>query len=105
MSTEAASNLDLSISPVADPVSLRELSVILVKHYGLHTGRYDLLVEFQIGMGSVGPDPQSVLPGAMIGLSRVGLMPSQKDGPTTVDAATVNPAKKARKKSTQEKSA
>jgi hypothetical protein len=77
---------------------LRELAEILVRHYGLRDGRYELLVEFQIGMGSVGPDAQSALPGAMIGISRVGLIPSQKDGPTTVDAALVNPPKKPRRK-------
>lgn len=90
-------------TPVESPVSLRELSEILVKHYGLHAGCYDLLIEFQIGMGAVGPDEQSALPGAMIGVSRVGLIPSRKDGPTTIDAAIINPPKKIRKKTPREK--
>lgn len=85
-------------APIGTPLSMRDLAAVLVKHYGLHEGRYDLLIEFQIGMGAVGPDPTALTPGAMIGVSRVGLMPSQTDGPTTVDAAIVNPAKKARKK-------
>jgi hypothetical protein len=70
---------------------MRELAAILVKHYDLHEGRYDLLVEYQIGMGAFGPDPASTTPGAMIGISKVGLMPAQGDGPTSVDAAIVNP--------------
>lgn len=77
---------------------MRDLAGVLVKHYDLHEGHFDLLVEFQIGMGAVGPDPSALTPGAMIGVSRIGLMPSRADGPTTVDAAIVNPAKKSRRK-------
>jgi hypothetical protein len=84
--------------PVEVPLSMRDLAGVLVKHYGIHEGLFDLLVEFQIGAGAVGPDPTALTPGAMIGVSRVGLMPSKVEGPTTVDAAIVNPAKKPRKK-------
>ncbi|MDZ4251930.1 MAG: hypothetical protein U1A72_05080 [Sulfuritalea sp.] len=85
-------------TPVEAPLSMRDLAGVLVKHYDLHEGHFDLLVEFQIGMGAVGPDPSALTPGAMIGVSRIGLMPSRADGPTTVDAAIVNPAKKSRRK-------
>ena len=85
-------NINLPPVPVEQPLSMRDLTVALIKHYGIHEGRYDLLVEFQIGMGAVGPDPASVTPGAMIGVSRVGLMPAKGNGPTSVDAALVNPA-------------
>lgn len=85
-------------TPVDALLSMRDLASVLVKHYGIHEGRFDLLVEFQIGMGAVGPDPTALTPGAMIGVSRIGLMPSKTDGPTTVDAAIANPVKKSRKK-------
>jgi hypothetical protein len=84
--------------PVGSPLSMRELSEVLVKHYGIHEGKFDLMIEFQIGMGAVGPDPANVTPGAMIGVSRVGLIPVDVMGPTTVDAAIANPAKKASRK-------
>jgi hypothetical protein len=84
--------------PVEVPLSMRDLAGVLVKHYGIHEGLFDLLVEFQIGTGAIGPDPTALTPGAMIGVSRVGLMPSKVEGPTTIDAAIVNPAKKALKK-------
>ncbi len=77
---------------------MRELAGVLIKHYDLHDGRYDLLVEFRIGTGAVGPDPAALTPGAMIGVSRVGLMPAIADGPATVDAGIINPNKKLRKK-------
>jgi len=86
---------NIAAIPLAfEPLSMRELAAVLVKHYGIHEGRFDLAIEFQIGVGGVGPDPENRLPGAMIGVHKVGLMPSKADGPTTVDAAEVNPAKK-----------
>lgn len=85
-------------TPVETPLSMRDLAGVLVKHYDLHEGHFDLLVEFRIGTGPVGPEPAALTPGVMIGVSRIGLMPSRADGPTTVDAAIVNPAKKSRKK-------
>ncbi len=79
---------------------MRDLASVLVKHYGLTEGIYDLVVEFQIGTGAVGPDKDSLMPGAMIGVSRVGLVPTTKQGPNTVDAALTNPTKTLRKKTT-----
>lgn len=85
-------------TPVESPLSMRELAAVLVKHYDLHDGKYDLLLEFQIGMGLVGPGPKALTPGAMIGISKIGLIKSTADGPTTVNAADINPAKKNIKK-------
>ncbi|WP_097458707.1 hypothetical protein [Mangrovitalea sediminis] len=85
-------------TPVADPLSLRELTEVLIKHYGIHEGQYDLLVEFKIGVGALGPNQELALPGAMVGVSRLGLVKSTKMGNNTVDAAEVNPVTKARKK-------
>lgn len=76
---------------VSDPLTMRELAVALIRHYGLHEGKYDLMMEFQIGVGAIGPDPVSQSPGAMIGVSKIGLTRSKADSPMTVDAAVVNP--------------
>lgn len=97
MSTEKTGP-DQPPKPVEKPLSMLDLAAILVKHYGLHNGCYDLMVEFQIGAGPVGPQNGTRMPGAMVGVSRVGLIPSRTGGPTTVDAAIVNPTKKTRKK-------
>lgn len=85
--------------PVAAPLSLEDLAVLLVKHYGLSEGTYDLLLQYQIGTGAVGPDKDHLVPGVMMGVSHVGLAPSTKSGPSTVDASLVNPTKKPRRKS------
>lgn len=74
---------------VGTPLTMRELTEMLVKHYGLTCGLFDLLVEFQIGTGTVGP-PDNPVPGAMIGFSRLTLVPASKIGPGTVDAADVS---------------
>ncbi|WP_020484032.1 hypothetical protein [Methylomonas sp. MK1] len=85
---------------VAPVLSLRELTELLVKHYGIHEGKYDLLMEFQIGTGMFGPTPEATLPSAFVGISKIGLMPTSVESATTVDAAIVNPgkSKKSRKK-------
>lgn len=81
---------------VAMPVnfSLRELAEVLVRHQNFHSGNYEVSVNFEIAVGAVGPSANALLPGAMIGISGVGLVPALAIGPHTVDAAEVNPAPK-----------
>ena len=82
--------------------SLIEMTEILIKNQGLHEGLYNLSVQFQIAVGAVGPSPESICPGAMMGISRIGLSRTKKEKANihTVNAAEVNPApkKRARKK-------
>jgi hypothetical protein len=77
--------------PVATPLAIREVIELLIKHYGLHEGKYDLLLEYQFGAGAFGPTPETVNPGVMIGIAKLGLTRAEKVGPLTVDAGTVNP--------------
>lgn len=91
MPTDSAVSPEIPV-PVETPLSMQELSTVLIKHYGLHEGRYDLLVEFLIGSGPIGPDPAGLVPGVMLGVRHVGLMVANVNKPTTVDAAVVNPA-------------
>ena len=108
MSTKNAAD---DFDAVAPPLSMQELARVLVRHYGLSTGKYDLGIEFQIGTGPVGPDKASLVPGVILGVKSVGLARSTTDGPMTVDAEGVDqvpepqaavssepPAKKARRK-------
>lgn len=83
--------------PVGQPLTLAELAATLIKHYDLHEGQYKLLVEYQIGTGTVGPNPESLSPGLLIGFAKFGLLPTNEVGPHVTDAAVVNPAKKPRK--------
>lgn len=85
-------------TPVESPLSLKELAIALVKHYKLKKGAYDLLLEYQIGTGGVGPDKDSLVPGVMIGVCRVGLVSAAREGPNSVDAAEIYAAERAKKK-------
>lgn len=72
--------------PVKPPLSLLEIGKLLVEHYELKEGKYELLLEFSIGIGSVGPTPENRMPGAMLGVSKIGLVETEKDGPLTINA-------------------
>lgn len=85
------------IEQVGTPLSVKELTALLIKHYGIHEGNYDLLIEFQIGMGAFGPTPDMQAPGAMIGISKMGLVKAPQVSVLTVDAALVNPPEKQRR--------
>lgn len=81
--------------------------MLLVRQFQLHTGRYQLAIGFRLGVGSVpGPDGSQPVPGAMMGVENVSLIPVPDNisGPNIIDAAQVNPAPKAssrlRKKAT-----
>lgn len=79
---------------VAAPLDMHEIATVLVKHYGLHSGQYNLLIEFQFGISNIGPDPKVSIPGVMVGIKKLGLIPhtEEQSGPFTIDAAVVNPA-------------
>lgn len=93
-----------SSNPIAQPappefvgmMSLTDLAILLIKHNGISDGLFNASIEFNIGVGEMGPTPSSIFPCAMIGVSRVGLSKVAQAGPNTVDAAIVNPAKKPR---------
>jgi hypothetical protein len=87
--------------PVIFP--LTDISEMLVKKLGKHEGHFEISLEFQIGVGAVGPSQESVLPGAIIGVKGVGLREVESPNPLSVDAAVVNPLveKKTRSKSTK----
>lgn len=97
VSTEPDSTNSLP-TPIESPLSMRDLAILLVKHYGLHEGRYDLTVEFQIGVGGVGSDVTNLSPGATFAVKKVGLVPTQAFGGASVDAGEVNPTTKGPKK-------
>ncbi len=75
--------------------SHRDLVETLIRKQGLHEGVWTLA--FQLGMAATqvpspaGGDP---LPGAVLSIFAVALQKADKEGPTALDAAKVNPAKK-----------
>lgn len=101
MSNTSTSLPDLpSVGPqpvtVGNPLSTRELTELLIKHNALHDGHYELLVEFMIGAGNMGPSPETAAPSAIVTVSKFGLVNAQLGSVSAVDASVVNPAKKRR---------
>ena len=83
---------DSNNETVSEPLSLIEMTEVLIKHYGFHEGMYNLSVEFQIGVGNVGPDPLMAGPGAAISIHRIGLTGAPvPPNNSSVDASIVNP--------------
>jgi len=76
--------------------SLIEITEILIKSQRLHEGLYNLSVQFQIAVGAVGPSPETISPGAIIGITRIGLAKTEEKNANinTVNAAEINPAPK-----------
>jgi len=93
-------NLNQS-APIDTPLSIGEITTVLIKHYGLNEGYFDLSIEFNIGIGAVGPNPDALLPGGMFGVSRIGLVRSKNAGPLSIDAAKVNPKKRQTKRTSK----
>jgi hypothetical protein len=88
--TLAAVGTAVGESP-AEPLSLRELGELLVRHYEISEGIYELTVEFQLGVGALGPSPTELLPSAIASVSRIGLrrVPEGKPGPGLIDASAL----------------
>ena len=82
-------------------LTLRDMTEILIKHNKLHEGIYSLSFEFKVSVGAVGPEPKSAYPGAIIGVSRVGIIKTNKENIHSVDAAIVNPLVKSPTKKIQ----
>ena len=78
--------------PNITPLELRDVTALLVKHYDLHEGLYDIAFELQMGVGRFALDTEMSLPGAIFGIRGIGLVRTAEAGPSTVDAAAVNPA-------------
>lgn len=77
-------------------LSLKELAAVLIKHYKLHEGLYETSIGLQVAVGAVGPTPDTVVPGAMLGVTGVGLRKTDVVGLHTIDASEVNPKKKSK---------
>jgi hypothetical protein len=89
------------MSPIEQPLTLdlKSLTEILIRHFDIHEGIYQLNLGFRIGVGgfAMDGDPGSAtLPGAVVSVEGVNLsrLPDGMDAPNAVDATEVNPAPK-----------
>ena len=77
----------------------REMLELLIKHTGVHEGRWSLMATFGLTAGTFGPSPDQAVPGVTVALQKLGIQRAKPDTPVelTLDASDVNPAQKARK--------
>lgn len=80
-------------APQFPSLSLRDMTELLIKHYDVHSGLYDVGLQFKVSVGAMTNNQNGeILPGGMFGVASFTLVPAPKAGPHTVDAAVVNPA-------------
>lgn len=75
--------------------NLKEVAVALIKHQGIHEGKWFVGFEFSLNAGHVGSSPTDVRPSAILGIQTVTLQRVREGEPTLpfqVDASEVNPA-------------
>ena len=90
---------------VGEPLTLKELTALLIQHYGKTEGKFELQVEFQIGAGPFGPEPAKLVPSIIVGVAKIALVEAKSEGPLVIDAASIasksKSATKVAKKSTK----
>lgn len=72
----------------------KELLTLLIRASDLHSGEWQLQMNFSFTAGNFGPDEDSVMPGSVTAVNHVGITRAKPGSPKglTLDAAKVNPA-------------
>lgn len=99
MSNQKPSPPGFLAEPPTNTVSLEEMTRLLIKERGIHTGLYELAVTFRLALGPFSlpnEEPYPSLIGSVVGFD---LRESQAPGPRVVDASQVNPKRRAKKAS------
>lgn len=71
--------------------SHRELLDLLIKAQDVHEGLWTLVVNFGLGAGNVGPNPNELNPAAIATVLSVAIQRTTENTNLTIDAATSNP--------------
>jgi len=58
---------DVPEKTVKTPLTLQEIGELLIKHYKLHDGLYDISIEFRFGFGAMPGDEGNKIPGQYSG--------------------------------------
>lgn len=70
-----------------------EILELLIKDAGIHEGEWMLQLNFGFSAGNIGPDDESVNPGAIIIVNHLGITKAKTDTPRglKLDASEINP--------------
>lgn len=72
-------------------LSHRELVEALIKNQGIHSGIWQLYVEFGIAAGNISTGPDELSPSAIVPIKKIGLHRVDKENPLALDASKINP--------------
>lgn len=78
--------------------SLEEIAQALMIKQGINEGLWSIGVEFIFSATLAGPNKDELLPSGIVGVSKLGLNKSDKEGVLTFNAAKLNPEKKVTKR-------
>ena len=72
----------------------REVLEALIRKADLHEGRWQLTMTFGLAGINAGPSPETMVPGAVVGVQSIGLTRATDVSPPAlvIDAAEVDPA-------------
>ncbi len=70
--------------------TLTEITELLIKEKGFAEGKFELTIDFQIGVGSFGPTPKEKYPGAALSIVQIGIAETDNDGPFIIDASSLD---------------
>ncbi len=83
----AQQSVDKPRDPVGELLDIKLLTELLIRHYGIDSGYYELVVEFGFATGRAGPSEEEIMPTAFVGVRRLGLVRVDQPTPMSVDAA------------------
>jgi hypothetical protein len=74
-------------------VTHKELVELIIKHAGIHDGKWVLSATLGFAPGNFGPSPDQLSPGTVVAIQQIGIVRAEAATPQEiqVDAAAVNP--------------
>ena len=70
----------------------REVAEALIKKAEIHEGFWQIYVEFGIAAANLAIGPDQFSPAAIVPISKIGIIRTDKEAPLAVDASKVNPS-------------
>jgi len=70
-------------------IDYRDLATLIVRDKGIRNGYWGAFFRFGLAGANAGPDPESLVPAAIVGIQEVGIQRFDEPNNLTVDAAKV----------------
>ena len=91
---ESVTKKVVSRKVVDEPIDIKALTAILIKHFKKRSGHYEIMPEFAFTVAQAGPSPDKIMPTVMVGMSRISIVEVTEPTQMSVDAESVYKKKK-----------